>query len=88
LRTEDKQQLLIYQIAAQEALGLEPSLLSYIYLENNSRASFLGTSEEVAQQKEKISAEIEAIKSSDFHATPGWQCAFCDYKNICEFARK
>ena len=88
LRPEDKQQLLIYQIAAQEVLGIEPGQLSYLYLENGSRASFIGTDKDVAQQKEKIVEEIEEIKTSDFRAKPGWQCSWCDYKNICEFARK
>jgi RecB family exonuclease len=88
LRPEDKQQLLIYQIAAAEVLGLEPALLSYLYLETGTRASFLGSQKEVEAQKENIIGQIEKIKNSDFRAKPGWQCAWCDYKNICEFARK
>ena len=28
------------------------------------------------------------IKESDFEPTPGWQCGFCDFKDICNFAKK
>ena len=79
---------MIYQIAAQEVLGIQPCQLSYLYLDGGTRASFLGTDKDVAAQKESIVEEIEEIKTSDFRAKPGWQCAWCDYKNICEFARK
>lgn len=88
LRPEDKQQLLIYQIAAKEVFGLDPKKLTYLYLEAGKEVSFLGSGKDVEKQKEKIVGLIEKIKNSDFRAAPGWQCEWCDYKGICEFARK
>jgi DNA helicase-2/ATP-dependent DNA helicase PcrA len=85
---EDKEQLLIYQIAAEEVLKLKPKELVYHYLEENKKVSFLGTENDKQKIKEKISQEIGLIENSDFKATPGWQCKYCDFKNICNFAQK
>ena len=85
LEADDKSQLLIYQIAAEDVLGIKPKQLAYYYLENNSQAAFLGTEKEKQDRKEKIIAEIEAIKNSKFEPTPGWQCEYCDFSDICDF---
>ena len=88
LSLDDKEQLLIYQIAAEEVFKIKPKELIYYYLNEGKSASFLGSEKEIAQLKEKILAEIEEIKKSDFKATPGWQCSFCDFKDICDFAER
>jgi len=62
--------------------------LIYYYLNEGKKASFLGSEKEITQLKEKITQEIEEIKKSDFKATPGRQCAFCDFKDICEFCQR
>ncbi|MBU2540044.1 ATP-dependent helicase [Patescibacteria group bacterium] len=85
LEADDKSQLLIYQIAAEEVLNIKPKELAYYYLDNNSQASFLGSDKEKQDRKEKIIAEIEAIKDSKFEPTPGWQCEYCDFRDICDF---
>jgi CRISPR/Cas system-associated exonuclease Cas4 (RecB family) len=79
---------LIYQIAAEEVLKISPKELVYYYLEDGKKASFLGTEKEKEKLKEKILAEIEEIKTSDFKPTPGWQCNFCDFKDICDSAER
>jgi DNA helicase-2/ATP-dependent DNA helicase PcrA len=83
-----KEQLLIYQIAAEEVLHLKPKQLAYYYLEDGKFASFLGTEKEISEQKLKILEEIEKIKNSEFEPTPGWQCQYCDFKDICDFAQR
>ena len=88
LALEDKEQLLIYQLAAEEVFKLNPKKLTYHYLNNGEKKSFLGTEAEKIKIKEKIIAEIEKIKISDFKPTSGWQCAFCDFKNICDSAKR
>ena len=85
---EAKEQLLIYQIAAQEVLHLKPKKLYYYYLDDGKTASFLGSEQEIAEQKAKILEEIEKIKNSEFAPTPGWQCQYCDFKDICDHAQK
>jgi DNA helicase-2/ATP-dependent DNA helicase PcrA len=84
----DKEQLLIYQIAAQEVLHLKPKQLAYYYLDDGKFVSFLGSEKELSAQKEKIIEEIGKIKNSEFEPTPGWQCQYCDFKDICDFAQK
>jgi len=79
---------LIYQIAAEEIFSIRPKELVYNYLNNWKKASFLGSEKEKAALKEKIIREIEEIKKSNFLATPGWQCAYCDFKDICDFAER
>ena len=88
LSPEEKQQLLIYQIAAEEVFGLKISELGYYYLKEGKITSFLGNDKEKKTQKEKILSEIKKIKKSDFAPTPGWQCKFCDFKDICEYAKR
>ncbi len=88
LNAKDKEQLLIYQIAAEEVLGLQPKKLTYYYLTEGKKLSFLGSREETKKQKEKMIALVEKIKKADYSPTPGWQCQFCDFKNICEYAQK
>ena len=88
LEADDKEQLLIYQIAAKEVFGINPKELIYHYLNENHKISFLGTEKEIEKTREKIIQEIEEIKTSDFKATPGWQCSYCDFKDICDSAER
>ena len=87
---DDKDQLLIYQIALREIpeykeLG-EPKKLTFYYINNNSAVSFLGTEEEIIKLEDKISITINKILAGDFTATPSqFVCNFCDFKDICEF---
>jgi len=88
LDAESKEQLLIYQIAAEEVLHLKPTQLYYYYLDDGKKAAFLGTEKELQDQKTKIIEEAEKIKNSEFEPTPGWQCQYCDFKDICDHAEK
>ena len=87
LKSEDREQLLIYQIAAGEVFGLKPEKLTYYYLDSGKKLSFLGSKTDIEKQKQKIISQIEQIKNSDFSATPGWHCKTCDFKDICEHAQ-
>ncbi len=84
----EKEQLLIYQMAAEEVLHIKPKQLLYYYLEDGKRTSFLGSQKDIKEQKEKIIEIIEKIKSSQFEPTPGWNCQHCDFKDICDFAQR
>jgi len=86
LKLEEKKQLLIYQIAAEEVLGLQVKELKYQYLKENKKFSFLGSQKEKEKIKEEVKKEIKEIKRSNFEPTPGWQCRYCDFKDICDFA--
>jgi len=82
----EKDQLLIYQLAATQIFDKKVSKLTFYYLNENKPVSFLGTEKELAKQKEKILEIIEGIKSGDFEATPSqFSCKYCDFNSICEF---
>ncbi len=80
-----KDQLMIYQIAATEVLGLKPSKLTFYYLDDNSKVSFLGTDEQIDKLKQNIVTWIEEIRENNFEPKPSPLCKFCDYRDICEF---
>lgn len=86
LSVEDKEQLLIYQLAGQKVLKEKVARLSFYYLDENKKVSFLGSDEELEAVKNKILKTIKEIKESNFPAQPNvHKCSFCDFKEICEY---
>ncbi|MFA6533613.1 MAG: UvrD-helicase domain-containing protein [Patescibacteria group bacterium] len=85
VKDDDRDQLLIYQLAAEQAFGLQPQKLTYYYIEENKAVSFIGSEKDKEKIQEKIINIIDRIQGSDFTATPGWPCRFCDFREICEF---
>lgn len=83
LKTENKRQLFIYQMAVSQCLGRETSKLSFYYLQDSSRVSFIGSEKELAKVEEKVEEQASAIEGGDFAAKPGPQCRFCDFRGIC-----
>ena len=81
-------QVTIYAMAAKEALGLKPDLLTLYFLESGERVSTTRTPDDLVKQKEKIVETVENIKKGQFEANPTIQCGWCDYKDICPFAYK
>lgn len=90
LTAEDKAQLLIYQMAVSEvpeyrSLG-PPSRLTYYYLDNDSRLSFIGKAAELEDLKQKLIGTIDRIQSRDFAATPSkFACDHCEFRDICDY---
>ncbi len=90
LTGEDKEQLLIYQIAVTELADYRakgtPSKLTFFYLNDNIRTSFIGEPKELDKLREKLGATITAIHSKDFTPTPSsFACDHCDFKEICDY---
>lgn len=85
-KTVEHDQLVIYQLASLEVLGKKPSLLTFVYLENGSQVSFLGTDEELEDIREYVAQKTDLIKSGDFSPTPSEHtCKHCDFRDICDF---
>lgn len=90
LLPEDKDQLLIYQIAT-EALpkyrNLGPTKkLTFYYLNNSQPVSFEGQPEDLDRLRDKITNTVDRIRTGDFKATPSqFVCDHCEFKTICEF---
>ncbi len=87
LTFDDKKQLLLYQIAAQDVFKTKIKNLTFYYLTSNTVVSFVGTDKEIAKVKEWVAKIIEQITSHDFTATPGYVCATCDFNKICPHAK-
>ena len=85
LKGEDKKQLLIYQIAAEEVFHLQPKKLTFYYLQEGKRLSFLGKEEDKQKIKKEIKKAIREIRKSSFPPKPGYHCRYCDYRHICEY---
>jgi DNA helicase-2/ATP-dependent DNA helicase PcrA len=82
---QDKRQLILYYLFLEEYLGEKIERLSYYYLEDGSKISFLPTPDEITKLRKQISEEIAAIKKREFTATPSPMCRYCDFRSICEF---
>jgi len=85
LSFEEKEQLLIYQLAISELFKQEVKTLAFYYLDNNSEVEFIGSAKELEKIKNKIINTINQIKQGQFNPKPGKLCAWCDFKEICEF---
>lgn len=83
LSTDNKFQLLIYQLAAYKIFGLKTGKLSYYYVEDGSVKSFIPDENDMAETEAKIKDLADRVKRSNFKPSPGWNCQFCDYKDIC-----
>ncbi len=77
-------QLVLYAIASVDVLGYEPEKLTYYYLEEGKKVSHDVTPQAMDKTKEYVLGLIDKITKSNFAATPGFHCQFCDFKQICE----
>jgi DNA helicase II / ATP-dependent DNA helicase PcrA len=88
LQAEDKEQLLIYQMATEDILKEVVGELIFYYLDNNQKISFLGTEKDTSKVREKIINSVRQIKSRSFSAKPKMgarSCQWCDFNSICDF---
>ncbi len=88
LAFKDRLQLLIYQLAAERAIRIKPSRLTFVFLmDGGSEVSFLGTPEELEKAEEDIVKTAAEIRAGYFPPTPEKQtCKRCDFRGICEYA--
>jgi DNA helicase II / ATP-dependent DNA helicase PcrA len=85
LSSDDRRQLLFYQMAAEEALELKVEKLTYHYLEGNVKAPFIGKDKDKEKLKQKFLESIESIKAQKFEPAPSAHiCGNCNFKDICE----
>src|SRR3989344_3404954 len=70
LTTDDKDQLLIYQLAATQQLTEPIKKLTYYYLESGTRLSFVGSEKDLARLEKKVVKIIQEIKNFDWPPQP------------------
>ena len=90
LTAEDKEQLLTYQIVFEQVRELKdlgkPTKLTFYYLEDDLRASFIGEPKDLEKLEQKLLGIMDKIYQKNFTAIPSqFACGFCDFKEICEY---
>ncbi len=92
LTSEDKEQLLIYHIAADtlpEFKNIGPTGdLTFYYVGDGTKLSFRAKEKDIDKLKKKITKIIGGIKNRDFTPKPSsFNCGYCDFKNICDYSQ-
>jgi ATP-dependent DNA helicase UvrD/PcrA len=86
LTADDKQQLLIYQIAYEAVFKEKVKNLKFYYLNDNTEVDFLGKQKDLDKVTDKLINTIKKINSCDFTAKSNdFTCKYCDFKEICQF---
>ncbi|MEN9558100.1 MAG: hypothetical protein RL141_469 [Candidatus Parcubacteria bacterium] len=88
LAAEDKEQLRIYQLAAEEK-GIRVSTLGYIYVRDMSIAEVAPLEgDKKIDFRDTLLERMQAILMSKFDPSPSpFVCKYCDFRNICEFRK-
>ena len=92
LSTDDKKQLLLYQIAAQTLPQYRHEgpvgKLTFYYVNDNLQTSFTAKNKDIEALQEKLLETMHKIREGNFNATPNpFVCGYCDFKDICEFRK-
>ncbi|MFH0988377.1 MAG: PD-(D/E)XK nuclease family protein, partial [Parcubacteria group bacterium] len=88
LETDDRRQLLLYQIVAESVLKQPVEKLTYYYLEEGKRLSFVGKDKDKVALEERFVNDIGNIKAQKFEPTPSEHvCKYCEYRDICEYKK-
>ncbi|MGB0757247.1 MAG: ATP-dependent helicase [Patescibacteria group bacterium] len=83
-----KTQLLIYQLAAQQAMHGEVKALTFYYLDDGKRVSFVGSDKQLEKLQKDVVETIEKILSGNFEPTPSkFTCTYCDFNAICDYSQ-
>jgi len=80
---EKSLQLSVYALAAERALGLCPSRLTFYNLSTNQAVSSVRTSKDLDDVQSEIHEVAEAVREQRFEPTPGYVCRHCDFVAIC-----
>ncbi len=87
LDSEEKDQLIIYQMAVESLFKAEVEKLTYHYLTEGKKLSFKANEKNKERAVERVVTKANSIKKGDFHPDPGWHCRYCDFNEICEYAK-
>ncbi len=77
----------MYALACKEVYQIPVSKLSLYFLEDNEKVSTTRSEEQLEKARDEIIEKASKLTCSDFEATPGFPCGFCEYQLICNKAR-
>lgn len=79
-------QLPLYALFAQKALGVKVTKAKYIFVEHNKEIEVDISDVRKAKAEVTLLKGVNEILKGNFNAIPGFNCQYCDYKDICEDA--
>ncbi len=85
-RAKRDDQLLLYTVAARQALGIDPKSVAIFYLDTGEKVEVELDRQEIKKRKADIEERIKDIHAGKFKATPGPQCVRCPFSPICSFS--
>lgn len=85
LSHDDKEQLLLYQLAAKDIFQKPVRALTFYFLGEGIRQTFLGTEKDLEKIQKKILETVQEIEKGAFAPKPGPLCRYCDFRDICDF---
>jgi len=88
LSAEEKMQLVVYGWAVKEHFGWMPKALSIVRVEEGKELNVEWEDSLVDKAKKFVLNTVEEIGKKGFFAKPGFQCQYCDYRNICNWAKR
>ena len=80
---KDDLQLPIYSLAAEDIYGQYPIRLTYMFLGDGTQYDAHYDVDDLKRIKTDILEIINQINQTDFLATPGHVCNFCQYVKVC-----
>ncbi|MBU1167087.1 UvrD-helicase domain-containing protein [Patescibacteria group bacterium] len=80
---KDKQ-LTLYSLAMKQVFDKDSKRVSLYFLGANNKIESTRDKEDQQKFVAEVLETVNKIKNSDFKATPGFHCQFCDYQGICE----
>lgn len=85
-KLEKDLQLSLYALACRDVYDIQASKLSLYFLEDNEKHSTTRNSDELEKAEKDIAEKTDKLMNSDFEATPGFPCKFCEYRLVCNKA--
>ena len=85
---DESLQLSIYVLAAREKWKYRVDHLGFYNLEENAPVITRRTESQLQETADKVQVVAEKIGQGIFHATPGWHCTLCAYRNLCPATEK
>ncbi|OGL73777.1 hypothetical protein A3E39_03520 [Candidatus Uhrbacteria bacterium RIFCSPHIGHO2_12_FULL_60_25] len=88
IKTDDKKQLWIYQLAMED-MGLSVTGLRYVYVLTGDAAEVdTLQGKERDEFRQEVEERMNEILLSRFTPSPNpWTCSYCDFKEICEYRK-
>lgn len=82
----EKRQLILYKMVAEASFGIKVDKLSYYYLEDGKKVSFIAKDKDMEGMEKWLIDNVTEIKKKQFIPKPSpYTCPYCDFKGICEY---